>query len=399
MTAAATVERTRLLTPAFAALLASAFVFFVAGGLVLPVAPRFARDEIGATGAAFGIAIGLYSLAALAARPIVGRIADRHGRRPLLVAGALLTAVATAATVAVSTLVPFILVRVVLGVGEAAFLVAMLSAAADLAPEGRTGEAISIGSLALWLGVAVGPVIGESLLGAGDYAAVWIGAAVLSAAGGALALLVPETRPVRAAPAPGEAPASTPWFHPAGVLPGLLVLCATWGMAGFIPFIPLHAADLGAGGSGPALAIYGGVIVVVRLAGARLPDRFGPGRLAAVALAITAAGLILLGVLPGYPGLLAGTAVFAVGIALSVPAIMALAIQRAPAEERGSVVGTTSVFLDLAFGIAPVVLTPLADVAGYGAAFVASGVVAAAGVGIVAATRVGARPAPVAAAE
>ena len=396
---AAPAARSRLLTAAFAALLTSAFVFFVAGGIVLPVAPRFARDELGATGVAFGIAIGLYSIAALLARPVVGWVADRYGRRPLLVAGALLTAFATAATLAVTSVGPFVAVRAVLGVGEAAFLVAMLAAAADLAPEGRTGEALSIGSLSLWLGVAVGPAIGEWLLGTGDYAAVWIGAAVLSAAGAALALLVPETRPVRAAPGPGEERRRAPWFHPAGVLPGIIVLCATWGMAGFIPFLPLYASDLGAGGSGPALAVYGGVIVVVRLAGARLPDRVGPGRLAAVALAITAAGLILLGILPQYAGMLVATAVFAVGIALAIPAILALAIQRAPAEERGSVVGTTSVFLDLAFGIAPVVLTPLADVAGYGAAFVASGLVAAAGVAILGLARLTTRPAPVAVTE
>ncbi len=297
---------------------------------------------------------------------------------------------------------PFVAVRAMLGIGEAAFLVAMLSAAADLAPEGRTGEAISLASLALWLGVAIGPVIGEWLLGSRggvDYAPVWIAAAVLSAIAALLALAVPETLPV-AEPAPdGEPRRRGPLFHPAGLLPGILVLCASWGMAGFIPFLPLHAANLGAAGAGPALAIYGGIIVVVRLFGARLPDRLGAGRLTAVALAITAVGLLLLGVLPGYPGLLVATAVFAVGIALVFPSIISLAIGRVPAEERGSVVGTTSVFLDLAFGLAPVALTPLADAAGFGAAFLVSGIVAGIGVAIVGAAGLATRPAAVHAAE
>ena len=108
---------------------------------------------------------------------------------------------------------------------------------------------------------------------------------------------------------------------------------------------------------------------------------------------------MLLGVLPGYAGMLVATAVFAVGIALSIPSILALAIQRAPVEERGSVVGTTSVFLDLAFGIAPVVLTPLADVAGYGTTFIASGVVAAVGVVVIAVGRLAVRPASAVVAE
>ena len=386
---------TRMLTGAFGVLIVSGLVFFIGGGITLPVAPRFARGPIGLDGAAFGLAIGMFSLAALAARPVVGWIADRYGRRPLLVGGALITALATALHLVVDSLVPFVAVRALLGVGEAAFLVAMLSAAADLAPDGRTGEALSLGSLALWLGVAIGPVIGEWLLGGGSYAPVWIGAALLSLVAGVMALAVSETRPATATLDGQPAPRGR-LFHPAAVLPGLLVLCATWGMAGFLPFLPLHAAELGQGGVGVALALYGGIICAVRLFGARLPDRVGPARLAAVALAITASGLMLLGVLPGYAGMLVATAVFAVGIALAIPAILALAIARAPASERGSVVGTTSVFLDLSFGIAPVLLTPLADAAGYEAAFIASGVVAAAGVLLVALIRPSAPSAPVA---
>ena len=382
--------------------MASSLVFFVAGGLVLPVAPRFARDEIGATGAAFGIAIGLYSLAALAARPFVGWVADRFGRRPLLVGGALLTAAATGLTLLVTTLLPFVAVRAMLGIGEAAFLVAMLVGRSGPRAGGadRRGDQPCLArALAGRRDRAGDRRVAPGSRGGVDYAPVWIAAAVLSAVAALLALAVPETLPV-AEPAPdGEPRRRGPLFHPAGLLPGILVLCASWGMAGFIPFLPLHAANLGAAGAGPALAIYGGIIVVVRLFGARLPDRLGAGRLTAVALAITAVGLLLLGVLPGYSGLLVATAVFAVGIALVFPSIISLAIGRVPAEERGSVVGTTSVFLDLAFGLAPVALTPLADAAGFGAAFLVSGIVAGIGVAIVGAAGLATRPAAVQAAE
>src|SRR3990172_3031591 len=86
----------RLLTGPFLALVASSLVFFVAGGMMLPVAPLFATGPIGVDALGFGLSIGVFSLAALAVRPVVGWSADRFGRRPLLVGGALLTAVATA---------------------------------------------------------------------------------------------------------------------------------------------------------------------------------------------------------------------------------------------------------------------------------------------------------------
>jgi MFS family permease len=58
---------------------------------------------------------------------------------------------------------------------------------------------------------------------------------------------------------------------------------------------------------------------------------------------------------------------------------MTLAVSRVPPAERGSVVGTASAFLDLAFGIAPASLGLIADATGYAGAFLVSAVIAAAG--------------------
>lgn len=379
----------RLFTRAFVTVFASGLVFFVAGGLLLPVSPRFAIGPIGADALGFGIAMGMFALASLAARPVVGWLADSVGRRPLLVGGALLTTAGLVLHLGVTTLVPFVAARAILGVGEACFLVAGLSSAGDLAPPRRTGEALSLMSLSIYGGIAAGPVLGEAVLAAGGYPAVWITAAGLTGLSAALAALAPETRPSRP---PGAAARRGRLFHPAGVFPGLLVLCLTWGMAGFLTFVALHATALGLDGAGAALLVYGVVVILLRLLGARLPDRVGSARLAGSALVCSAVGLLLIGVLPGLGGLLAGTAVFAVGIALGVPAMIALAMSRAPATERGSVVGTTSVFLDLAFGLAPVALAPLAALAGYPATFVASAVVAVAGAALLIARRASLAP-------
>ena len=366
----------RLFTRAFAIVFASALVFFVSSGIVLPVAPRFATGPIGADPIGFGIAMGIFSFASLVVRPVVGWSADRFGRRPLLVGGSLITVVALLLHLPASDLALFTAARALLGVGEACFLVAGLAAGGDLAPPRRTGEALSLMSLSIYAGVAVGPVIGETLLGAGGYAAVWTGAAILAGVAAAFALLAPETRP---ATRDTETAPRGRLVHPAGVFPGFLMLCGTFGMAGFLTFVPLHAAALGLDGAGTALGVFGAVVLLLRFFGAKLPDRLGPVRLGGTALASTALGLVLIGVLPGQAGLLIGTAVFAAGVALTLPAVMTLAMSRAPAEERGSVVGTASVFLDISFGLAPVVLAPLAAAAGYPATFLAAAALAALG--------------------
>ena len=62
-----------------------------------------------------------------------------------------------------------------------------------------------------------------------------------------------------------------------------------------------------------------------------------------------------------------------------MPAIISLAVVVVPPEERGAVVGTAAVFLDVAFGVAPVVLGVLAASMGASLTFLVSAVIAALG--------------------
>jgi MFS family permease len=99
-------------------------------------------------------------------------------------------------------------------------------------------------------------------------------------------------------------------------------------------------------------------------------------------LIIGAVGLALVGTLPGTVGLFVGTAVFAAGIAFMFPALIAVAVGLVDEAERGSVVGTSSVFLDLSFGLSPALLGLVVDASGYPAAFMVSAIVSAIGAAV-----------------
>ena len=170
-----------------------------------------------------------------------------------------------------------------------------------------------------------------------------------------------------------------PVIHPAGIFPGFIVLAGLWGMAGFIAFLPSYAQSVGMAGASLPLLVYGLAVVGLRIVGARVPDRFGSGRVASVALALSSVGLALIGLVPTPLGLVAGTAVFAAGIAFTMPALVSLAVSRVPPEERGTVVGTTAVFMDIAFGFSPAVLGVIAASTGTGPTFLLSAAIAAVG--------------------
>jgi MFS family permease len=392
----------RLVTPAFAAISAATLVFYVASGIVVTLAPVFGQEAIGLSKAAVGVAIAVFSVAALVARPVVGWTTDRFGRRAALLIGAALTIAGLLAHLPAGDLLWFAAARSVLGVGEAFWLVAALAAAADLAPEGRRGESLSLLSLTLYLGLAIGPWLAETLLAAtGSLATVWVVTALIAAVALALAWLSPETAPGHGmgaeAASGGRAAGDRPrprLVHPAGLFPGFVIFLGLAGMAYFLSFLPLYARAIGLDGASLPLAEYGLFVVVLRLVGARLPDRLGAVRLSGSALVAAALGLVVIAAWPSLAGLLVGTALFAFGVAFVMPALLALTVARVPAEERGTVVGTATVFLDLSFGIAPVALGAVAEAGGYPLGFVVAGAISALGAVLLVAGTRGARPMP-----
>jgi MFS family permease len=360
----------RLITAPFLAISASVLAFFVASGMFLPATPRFTAGPLGGDDFAVGLVVGSFSVSSLILRPFAGRWADLRGRRIMLIAGALLQVVAAAGHLLATTIELMIVMRLLLGAAEALFFVGGVAAATDLAPERRRGEALSLISTALYVGVAIGPVLAEVLVDPGGFQAVWIAATIISVAAVGISWLAPETLPKDE-----RRTESGPFLHRHGIVPGLLVLCGAWGMGAYFAFLPLLADDLGLGGAGGYLALFALVVIGLRLVGATLPDRIGAARLSGTALVLSATGMVV----PTELGLWVATAVFGAGVAFTFPAIVSLAVVGVPASERGAVVGTTSLFLDVAFGLSPAILGLLAVSTGYPATFLISGVVAAAG--------------------
>jgi MFS family permease len=376
--------RPRLVTRAFLLVAFATFAYFVSVGALTPALPRYVEGPLGAGEVAVGVTIGMFSVAALLLRPLSGRLSDRRGRRLVIVLGALLVTVSIAGYVVTSSLAELLALRLMTGAGEAFFYTGAASAINDLAPEDRRGEALSLFSLALYAGLAIGPVIGEAMLDAASFDAAWAVAGVSALAAGALGAAMPETRPHGVA---GES--RFRFFHPAGLIPGLVLAAGIWSLSGFMTFMPLYALELGMDGSRFVFVVYSAIVLAIRSLGARIPDRLGARASARVALSATAAGMAVIGVWGAPPGLFLGAAVFAVGQALAFPALMTIAVRGAPAAERGAVIGTFTAFFDLAFGLGAVTLGAVAATVGYAGTFLAASLVAVAGLILL---RVAARP-------
>jgi predicted MFS family arabinose efflux permease len=363
--------RPRLLTRQFLLLGAAELAYFTADGVAVYTLPVFATGPVAAGEAGAGLAFGAFALSALLLRPLAGRLADTHGRRPLLVGGALVCALGMALTVPVAHLATLVAARLLLGVAEAAFFVAAFAALADIAPPSRLGEALSYNSLGLYLGLAVGPPLGEVVVERSGFTAAWLTAALLALASAGTALLLGETsRPT------GDEPPPATLVHWRSVPVTLGFLAALVAMGGYLAFAALRAEDVGVGNPSLPLFLYGSTVVVCRVVFARVPDRVPPLPLGAAALCTIAVGLVVMagGVSPA--GLLVGSVLLATGVAFSTPAFFAAVFARAQASERGAAAGTASMAIDLGLGVGPILLGMVAGASGLGWAFAAAAAVA-----------------------
>lgn len=374
VTPRATPRSERLFTPSFVSLGLADMAYFLAVGVAVYALPLYVTGPIGSTAGGAGLAFGAFAVSAILLRPLAGRWSDTHGRRPLLVGGALLAAVALLATPLADTLAAVVALRLVLGVAEALFFVASLAALADLAPPGRTAEAISYNSLGLYLGLALGAPLGEGLVTVLGFAGAWSAAAVLALAAAILAGRIGETR----APRPPAAPPAA-LIHLPAVPAALGFLASIIAMGSFLAFVSLHANSIGMASASLPLFIYGIVVVVLRIALAPIQNKLPPLKTAAAALLTITAGLLVLLGWATPTGLLTGAVLLGTGVALSTPAFFAAIFATADPSSRGAAAGTFSIALDLGLGAGPIILGWVAYSSSIATAFLVAAAVVLAG--------------------
>jgi MFS family permease len=344
--------------------------YFLSLGMVLPVVPQYVEERLGGGSLAVGVAVGMLFVGAVVFRPWVGRLGDRTGRRLLMIVGAGIVAISVVLYGAVESLPFLVAVRALTGVGEAAFFVGAATMITDLAPVERRGEAISYWSVAVYGGLAFGPALGETVLEASDFSTVWFVAGGLALVATVLSVF---TRDIERPAAPAN---QGPLVNRAAIAPGTVLFCGLIALAAFTAFVPLYVDDVGLDGAEGVFILYGGLVLVVRIFGARLPDILGGKRSGAIALAGTAVGMAVMAIWGTAAGLFTGTVAFALGASLLYPALLLLALERGGEEERASVVGTVSSFFDLSQGLGSLLVGAVAAITSYQGAFAAGAVFA-----------------------
>jgi MFS transporter, DHA1 family, tetracycline resistance protein len=334
------------LPPGFGSLWSTVVLDLVGFGIIIPVLPLYAED-MGASTVTIGLVLSAYSLAQLIGAPVLGRLSDRYGRRPVLVISLVGSAIGHLVTGLAGTIWVVLLARLLDGFSGGSLSIAH-AAVADVAEPAERPRLFGLLGAGIAIGFVAGPAIG-ALAGLGGAHVPFFVAAALTGLNAATAWWrLPETRP-RA-----DAPSASPHLAFGGLgrfllrgdrLSSLVAAGLFGGLAfsGFEATFSLMArARVGLTPVGAGLAFAGiGILlsVVQGFVVGRVVRRFGELPTARAALATLVVGFLALVPVAGWVLLVPGLVLLTVGQGLLTPALSAAVAGASDAGRRGATFG------------------------------------------------------------
>ncbi|MCU1328425.1 MAG: hypothetical protein JWN34_3795 [Bryobacterales bacterium] len=363
--------------------------------IIIPLLPFYA-EHFGASATVVGTLVSSYAFCQLIAGPILGRLSDRMGRKPLLIVSQIGTCIGFLILAGAQSLWMVFLSRIIDGATAGNLSLAQAYIADVTKPEERTKSFAVIG-IAFGIGFLIGPAL-SGFLSQYSYTYPILVAAALSA-GSVIctATLLPAVEPHTGGPVGpgGKRVGVLDWksygqyFARPALGPLLLqffffAFSFSMFVNGFALFaerrFKWHGKPFDAVQVGFILAWVGflGIIIQGGLVG-RLVKRFGELALVRSGFAVTAVTAFWLARITTVPELIANTGVSSFGSGVVRPALTALITHKADKHEQGVVLGLTQSLTSVTQIVAPVLAGALIDRGWLGAWACGVGLVAAFG--------------------
>lgn len=340
-------------------------VNMLAFGIVIPLLPYLA-NKTGASEFQIGLLVASYPLAQLVGAPLLGRLSDRYGRKPILLLSILGTAVGFVVLALANSLPLLFLSRIIDGLTGGNINVAQ-AYIADVTDHTERGKAMGLIGAAFGLGFVVGPVTGGLLSDISYSAPAWAGAAISVANLAAVTLFLPESLSSKARARLVALKRKV--FDLAGLrhaithrrVGPILTIRAVTGVsfALFETMFSLWAlAALGFSASQTGMFLgYIGVLSVIVQAGliGRLTKRFSDDTLLLAGVGLSGVSLLAWAFVPNVTLLVLVVIPLSLGLAVSSTVMTSALSKAVDADEVGGVLGAQTSIMSLTRVVAPII--------------------------------------------
>ncbi len=332
--------------------------------------------DIGGNNRIAGIITGGMTFFMMFTRPFAGRLLDRLGRKPVLIAGAGLFALNTIAYCFASSIAVLTVVRLIYGTTMVLYTTSTITMLSDIIPPERTVEGMAFYNISGGIACALGPTIGQLLydgFGAHVFFAVMAACATL---GGAVVLLVRMPAAERLRASKDSAPRAGGLrgiLEGSALWPGLIWCFVTLGYGAAQNFLLACGAERGVANASIFFTVSNIVMILANLAGSKLTGRFGYRVVIGVSVGVLALGVSAIAFAYSLPAFLICGLLFGMGYGTVQPLLYALVFRFSPPERRGAAIATYGLLSDCGSCLSSLFCGEISTVAGYTATYLFSG--------------------------
>lgn len=153
-------EKEKLVTPSFCAILAANFLLYFGFWLLTPILPFYLSEVFHTSHTAIGVILSCYTISSLCIRPFSGYILDTFARKPLYLLAYFIFTLIFAGYMTATALTLFIIFRIVHGFSFGMVTVGGNTLVIDIMPSSRRGEGLGYYGLTNNIAMSIGPMFG-----------------------------------------------------------------------------------------------------------------------------------------------------------------------------------------------------------------------------------------------
>lgn len=343
------------------------FVNFLGYGIVFPILPLL-TEQYGGNALISGVLIAVFSLMQVVAMPILGRLSDKYGRRPLLIFSLWGTVVSFAIMGLTHSIFWLLIARIIDGISGGNISIAA-AYIADITDKKKRASGMGVLMAGISLGFILGPLWG-GMFSKISLSAPFFAAAIITLLSVILTqFFLPESLPQK------EFVYEKKHFSLSTIIKNLFSpalfplyitsLLAFWAQSGVFTTMSLFGKDV------LHISIFrislifafGGILsaIIQGFAIGKVVEKVGESKLFILSSLVTIVGFLLMGEGKTLPPLFAGMTILSIGNSFLTPVIQSLASERSSEHEQGANMGIMQSFGSVGRIFGPIIAGYLYD--------------------------------------
>ncbi|MGR5952629.1 MFS transporter [Bacillus paranthracis] len=348
----------RLWTKSFIQMTFAMLFLFTGFYLLVPTLPLFIK-EIGGNESQVGLMMGMFTIAAVVIRPIIGGMLDQYGRRSFIIFGLIFFGLTMYSYNLASTIVLLAVLRVIHGVTWAVSTTAVGTAITDIIPDSRRGEGMGWYGMAMTIAMAIGPMIGLAVV-----QKLFISRPILVSNSfilyGSLIIVNDENAIHTTKKKKGKYNC----LKKSVLSITIVVFFLSFAYGGITTFLPLFASSIDVN-PGTFFLVYAIALTIVRPISGKLLDKYGEVFIILPALCITIIAIVVLTISNNLIGVVIAATLYGVGFGSAQPALQAAMLTIVDPSKRGVANASFFTAFDLGIGLGAILLGVVSQMFGY----------------------------------